>query len=140
MRLDSEANIQAEFYHQARLSGLNCVLEIDTPAGRIDAAIMDESKTAFLCFIECKRDQLPRSFHSPQLARYSKLGVPVLTLSGKQSPSALVASIAAANYRPIPIQEIAAMSHLKRERLAERKKNRLSRSLAKWSDNLNFRS
>ncbi len=52
----SEANTQAEFYHFARLLDLPVLLEVDTPAGRIDIAVLTTDRNGIVAVVECKRD------------------------------------------------------------------------------------
>ena len=77
--LVSEALLQAEFYHKARLASFHCSLEYSTPAGRLDIAIFSEDWDFLLCIVEVKL--IPPNPHSRQIRRYQSLGVPVLILS-----------------------------------------------------------
>jgi hypothetical protein len=87
----SEANIQAEFYHQCRLLGVPCVLEFITPAGRLDAAILNASLSRVLAIVECKRDGA--RVRPYQIARYERVGVPVHTLCSKDAAAGLAESL-----------------------------------------------
>jgi hypothetical protein len=86
--LQTEATIQAEFYHQCRLLGLTCVLEYTTPVGRLDAVVFAEGLSAIIAGVECKR---PRTHsgtrrnevaleNSRQLQRYRSTGITMFTL------------------------------------------------------------
>lgn len=78
MNLETEATLQAEFYHACRLLNLTCVLELVTPVGRLDAAILTPDKSTLLAVVEVKRNEF--SFlegRSEQIQRYKRLGVEV---------------------------------------------------------------
>jgi len=85
----SEANLAAEFYHQAKLNRLNCVLELSTPKGRLDIAIINHAETHIYAIVECKNGRQPSS-RSGQMVRYRKLGLPLLILTHHSQVSALV--------------------------------------------------
>lgn len=77
----SEANIQAEFYHHCRLLGIKCVLELSTPVGRLDIAILNQEKTHLLAIIECKKESREIRDYSKQFRKYKTIGVPVIGLN-----------------------------------------------------------
>lgn len=94
LRLDAEANRQAEFYHACRLIALPVVLELTTTAGRLDAAIMSPDRKAIVAIVEVKRRR--RDFEnglSAQIMRYKRLGLPVYGLSFANDPHRLAATI-----------------------------------------------
>ncbi len=130
MRLDTEANLQAEFYHECKLIGLPCSLEVITPAGRLDAVVLNAAKTQFLAIIEVKRD--PVSFlggYSTQIKRYKRLGVPVYGLSSHNDPAKLAATIKAKHFAfpGVPIEKISSQCLISQERAAEIKARRIHR-------------
>ncbi len=51
----NEAEIQAEFYHQAKLAGLKCRIELVTIAGRLDVAIVSKCGKGIVFCVEIKR-------------------------------------------------------------------------------------
>ena len=75
---DAEANTQAEFYHHCRLIELQVCLDIHTPAGRLDCAILTHDRSSLVAIIEVKNPKAP--FVKEQIDRYKKLGVPVYGL------------------------------------------------------------
>lgn len=94
MNLNTEANLQAEFYHACRLIDLPVSLEVSTPAGRLDCAILDANRTMLLAIVEVKDS--PTAFlggESLQIQRYKTLGVPVYGLSPRNDPHRLAATI-----------------------------------------------
>lgn len=140
MRLDTEATLQAEFYHACRLLEIPCILELETPAGRLDAAILNSAHTALLCIVEVKRNEYSlRNGNSPQLVRYRKLGAPVLTLTHKDNPHTLAQFIKDAAYTGTPLSHIQTLTHIKEHRRQERKASRAKRLYERWNENLNFR-
>jgi hypothetical protein len=77
----SEADIQAEFYHHARLAGVTVTLEYVTPVGRLDIAVLSHDRTRLLAIVECKKAREYMNTQSMQMMRYRSIGVPVLTLT-----------------------------------------------------------
>ena len=51
----SEANIQAEIYHQLKLLEIPCILEYVINNSRFDIIVLDNKKENILLIIECKR-------------------------------------------------------------------------------------
>lgn len=123
--MDAEANLQAEFYHACRLLNVPVALEIVTPAGRLDAAILNAAKTHILAIIEVKRDE--RQYgdgESFQIKRYKALGAPVHGLWHGKDPHKLAATLKAqyASAIGVSLVKIKSMKHLKgfrKHRLAE---------------------
>jgi hypothetical protein len=94
--LDSEANLQGEFYHACKLIGLQCALEVSTRAGRLDAVVLSADRGRILAIIEVKKHAF--SFlngHSSQIIRYKRLGVPVYGLHPEKCPHRLAKTIQA---------------------------------------------
>ena len=87
----SEANIQAEFYHECRLLGVNCLLELNTPVGRLDIAILNKDCSAIVAIVEVKRGYF--NLKSNQFERYRSLGVPVYGLGKLYAVNQLVKNI-----------------------------------------------
>lgn len=137
MRLDAEANTQAEFYHCCRLLGLQCVLEVTTPAGRIDVAILTQDRLSVVAFVEVKRREA--SFgggNSSQLRRYKQLGVPIYGLSEPARAMGLAATLSKLPESSAKtIAEIMAKTHIKEARKEFRKRSREMR----LSENLNLK-
>ncbi len=77
----SEANVQAEFYHHARLHNLPVYLELFASVGRIDIAVLCRDRSGIVAVVECKRHGHSVYGDSWQIRRYKKLGVPVYGLS-----------------------------------------------------------
>src|SRR5271154_7035683 len=131
MKLDNEANIQAEFYHACRLIGIQCVLEVFTVVGRLDAVIFNQQRTYFLAIVEVKKEQHRfANGSSKQILRYKQLGVPVYGLSWEKDPHRLAATIKAkhANDPGIAVTAIESMRQIKgnrRQQVHERKVQRL---------------
>lgn len=135
VQLDTEANIQAEFYHACRLIDLPVSLEIRTPAGRLDAAVLSHDRLHLLAVVEVKRNKY--QFHdgkSRQIVRYKALGVPVYGLHGDQDAHKLAATIKTAegNSPGKPLAEISKMIFLREGRRQER----LNRRVARFNENL----
>ena len=130
----NEANVQAEFYHQAKLIGLNCILEWTTPKGRLDIAILNSQETKVFAIIECKRSERPRWKSSRQFARYSKLGVPVLALQKTEDATALARQMLSLTTgvasHSVSVDSI--LESEKERRIARRPKNRRTAYL--WMD------
>lgn len=90
----SEANIQAEFYHQCRLLGVPCVLEFITPVGRHDACIFSPDFTHLRAIVECKNNRCGMfNPASRQYQRYKSLGVPIYDLCSMDKALELAALI-----------------------------------------------
>lgn len=92
--LDSEANLQGEFYHACRLLGVQCALEVSTRAGRLDAVVLSDDRARILAIVEVKKHAF--SFlngHSSQIIRYKRLGVPVYGLHPEKCAHRLAKTI-----------------------------------------------
>lgn len=77
----TEANTQGEFYHFARVHGLPVRLELSTPAGRVDVAVLRPDRTGIVAVVECKRNGRAIYGDRRQIQRYKQLGVPVYGLN-----------------------------------------------------------
>lgn len=88
-----EANTQAEFYHHARLLGLPVLLEVITPAGRIDIAVLRSDRSGIVALVECKRNGRAIYGNSRQILRYKRIGVPVYGLNDFYRAERLVRTI-----------------------------------------------
>ena len=136
MRLDTEATLQAEFYHACRNHGLPCVLELETPAGRLDAVILTEDRLAITDIVEVKRVAIEAyNGNTPQIQRYKKLGCPVHHLHSGIGPHALAIHIWNQRGTPVTLKHIASLSHMKKER----KQARATRRLERLRENLSIR-
>lgn len=110
MNLNTEANLQAEFYHFAKLRGWPVVLELITNAGRVDIALLSKDRTRLLALVECKCSPIYfAGGKSAQIARYKTLGVPVYGLSDIARTERLVATVIerCGNMAGIPIADLA---------------------------------
>src|SRR5208282_2566208 len=87
----AEANIQAEFYHFARLHNLQCLLEFRTPCGRHDITVFNPDFTKLMAIVECKVYVMGND--TKQLRRYRRVGVKVFTLFDCTKAERLVISI-----------------------------------------------
>jgi len=90
---NSEANVQAEFYHQCRLIGLPVALEVTTPVGRLDVAVLNATGDGCVAIVECKKAACMISAELGQVRRYKKIGVPVYGLTDKQRCRGLAKTI-----------------------------------------------
>ena len=88
-----EANIQAEFYHHAKILGINAVLELSTPVGRLDIAVLDGSGSNLIAVVECKSNDQKVVTKTNQIRRYMQIGVPVYGLADIQRAEHLVCTI-----------------------------------------------
>lgn len=88
-----EANTQAEFYHQARLAHLPLLLEVVTPCGRLDIAILRPDQSGIVAIVEVKRQGRTIYGESRQIQRYKMIGVPVYGLNTPDNAARLVATI-----------------------------------------------
>ncbi len=92
--LDSEANLQAEFYHACKLLGLQCALEVSTRAGRLDAVVLSACRGRILAIVEVKKHGFAfLNGHSSQIRRYKSLGVPVYGLHPEKCAHRLAKTI-----------------------------------------------
>jgi hypothetical protein len=89
----SEALIQSEFYHQAKLRNVPCLLTVKTKHGVPDILVMNSTKTEIIAVVEVKRGK--ELFVSEQLNRYKELGLPLFKLCSLDACSALLDSILA---------------------------------------------
>ncbi len=90
----TEANTQAEFYFWARLFGLHVELELSTPVGRLDIAIMDEKRERVRAIIECKRDGTTVKEWGYQMIRYRSIGAPLYWLNKFEAAEEMAEMIA----------------------------------------------
>jgi len=94
--LDSEANLQAEFYHQCKLIGQQCALEVTTRVGRLDIAVLSADRCRILAIVEAKKSHAYfANGQSAQIQRYKLLGLPVYGLSPSVCPERLAKTIQA---------------------------------------------
>lgn len=89
--LHAEANIAGEFYHRARTIGMQVALEVGTPCGRLDIAVLNATRDSIVAIVECKRSAATIS--SWQMWRYRQIGVPVYTLTSFSTAAALADEI-----------------------------------------------
>ena len=135
----TEADIQAEFYHHARLIGLACVLEHCTPVGRLDIAVLNDARDRLLVIVECKRRE---SFSPGQIARYKSIGVPVYGLHkfdraeglAKQLKRTLAAAVGVA------LEDVAKMERVKKRRSKQWRKDPEQLRRFVWDEDLNLRN
>ncbi len=88
---DKEIYIQAELYHQCKLYDIECYLEASIEfRGRLDAVLKLWGK---FYIIECKTKKITLALYKEQVRRYSKLGYPVIILTGKDEVKPLIDSL-----------------------------------------------
>lgn len=135
----SEANIQAEFYHWARVANLPVTLEFATPVGRLDIAVLNRERTAIRAIVECKRRAVSfRSGESGQIQRYKAIGVPVYGLAAMEDCERLVRVIAQAveGRAGVLIRDLPIVCARVAEGMRERRE---ARRKARWGEHLNMR-
>lgn len=71
----SEAMIQAEFYHQCRRIGLPVFLELSTPIGRLDIAILNQPLNGVVAIVECKAAWGKQDY--AQINDYRRIAAPI---------------------------------------------------------------
>lgn len=111
--LMSEANIQAEFYSICKQVGLNCALELTTPAGRVDCGIFSDDWEYLIAIVECKHNQYQKVFLNNQIRRYKQIGVPIYGLARMNSLS-LAMTIKNSNYKGTLWAHVCSMQRIKR--------------------------
>ena len=107
----TETTIQGEFYHQARLIGLKCILELHTPAGRLDVAVFSDDWSEVTAIVECKKGAL---YLSNQIRKYKTLGVPVFGLNKLDKCAHLAAQIKRNHSKGVPLRKIDRMQVIHR--------------------------
>lgn len=139
IRLDSEANLQAEFYHACRLIDLPCALEVTTPAGRHDAVILSADRRAILAIIEVNPHKADfMGGRSPQITRYKSIGAPVYGLSPEKDPHRLAATLKERHANDAGVQ-LAAIIARRNELAARRRKERNQLRYERLKESLNIR-
>lgn len=88
----TEANIQAELYHHFKMAGVHCVLEFNTPVGRLDCAVLSDDLTHLVAIVECKLGFEP-SETSWQMTRYGKIGPKVYCLKAIADTESMASKI-----------------------------------------------
>ena len=87
----TEATIQAEFYHQCRLKGIQCALEYSafirfvdgrrSPISIFDMVILNRERTKVWAIIEVKKDETHSHeytwYNTEQGKKYKKYGLPI---------------------------------------------------------------
>jgi hypothetical protein len=133
MNIRNEATLQAELFHALRLLGLFPILELDTPAGRLDLVLLSQDQSSLLAIVEVKEH--PYQFKTSQLARYRLLGVPVFTLCYSGNPHALASQLFHSTFTPVPLSHIRSQTQIK----ADRKMVRQSRRNERLRESLNLK-
>lgn len=81
----TEANIQAEFYHQCKLNGINCYLEFTHGKCRFDAIIYNnEGVVRFIVEFKSYKTNRPEIIDTGQIKRYSSYNIPVIMITRMQ--------------------------------------------------------
>lgn len=100
----SEANIQAEIYHQCKLNSINCYLEYKVPGNkprsRLDIVILDNDDNITL-IIEVKSyivDKLP-NLNTRQIRKYLKYGIPIVVIGRMENIYNLIKGIKSQIYK-----------------------------------------
>lgn len=88
----SEAEIQAEFYCACKVSGIVVRLELSTPVGRLDAAIMSDDGQRIVAVVECKKSKFAYE-NTKQIRKYQLLGVPVILLKSLDEIQSVVEKV-----------------------------------------------
>lgn len=127
--LYTEANHQAEFYHQCKVHGIECALEVNTPAGRHDLVVLNAARNAFVAIVECKKTGSHTDPNSWQLTRYRMIGVPVYLLKSGADALPLLQRIIreTSGKEPVSIAAIGQMEHIRKIRSERRIARRLAR-------------
>lgn len=77
----SEANIQAEFYHQCRTLSIPCYLEYKQDTSRFDAVIYDPITLKILIIIEIKNSKKSKvNEETKQFNKYKKFNIPIMVI------------------------------------------------------------
>lgn len=134
----SEATIQAEFYHHARLIGLPCELEFHTPVGRLDIAVLSPCRSRLVAIVECKIRSMRET---PQIRRYKKIGVPVYGLSDfiRAEKLALQIHRLHSDQDGVALDFISKMEPSKRRRSRRWRKDPESLRRLVWDEDLNIK-
>lgn len=78
----SEANIQAEFYHQCKLATVKCYLEYTLDNCRFDAIIYNESnEIVFIVEFKSYKTFKPEITSTKQIEKYKKHGIQIIMIS-----------------------------------------------------------
>ena len=139
---NAEANVQAEFYHHARLAERPVALELSTPAGRIDIAVLSVDRSAIVAVVECKRNWKQfKGGKSPQIMRYKRLGLPVYGLAEFSRAKRLVEVIQASHGASagISLQAIRDREDIRQsrlDRLSTKRYRRLQRGIEELSEHV----
>lgn len=123
MNLDTEANLQGEFYHVAKTKGIRVVLELTTFAGRVDIAVVNAAGTHLLAVVECKGSAVFfLGGKSGQITRYKRLGVPVYGLTDMARVERLVGTIQRNHCGQIgvPLADVAKVTYYARKERTKR--------------------
>lgn len=91
----SEANIQAEIYHQCKMYHIKCYLEYKHEHSRFDVVIV--WKDEIVCIIECKSYKTDKSgkTNTKQHAKYSQYSLPVFLVTRLEQVPQLISDIQA---------------------------------------------
>ena len=82
----TEANIQAEFYHQCRLLKIPCYLEFKFGNSRFDAVIYRPKTYEILIIIEVKNYIKPKKeYNTLQFYKYKKYNLPIIVINNVDS-------------------------------------------------------
>ena len=77
----AEANIQAEFYHQCKLNGIECYLEYKHEHSRFDAVIIQNDEIEFIIEFKSYKTDKAAKLNTKQLDKYRKYGVQIFVIT-----------------------------------------------------------
>jgi len=89
----AEANIQAEFYHQCKVRGIECYLEYKHEQSRFDAIITEEEYIRFIVEFKSYKTNKKGKTKTRQLDKYRQYGLPVFLITRMEQIDRVIASI-----------------------------------------------
>jgi DNA-binding MurR/RpiR family transcriptional regulator len=89
----TEANIQAEFYHQCRLKGVECYLEYKHEQSRFDAIIIKNNDVVLIVEFKSYKTDKKGKTKTKQLDKYRQYGIPVLLITRMNQIEQVIASL-----------------------------------------------
>jgi len=137
-----EANIQGEFYYWCRVLNINCCLEMTTPVGRLDIAVLDDSCMRLRAIVECKNPGGVIWYESKQMKRYKQLGVPVFGMCQLSHAEPLARKIKDLHWQGVDLSEVAKIPRMyRRNRRPNRSASkRIAMMLSSLDEDVNYRA
>ena len=77
----AEANIQAEFYHQCQLNGIECYLEYKHEHSRFDAVIIMNEEIRFIVEFKSYKTDKKGKTNTKQLDKYRQYEIPLFLIT-----------------------------------------------------------